>query len=166
MKKMMVTLGMVAVMLIGVAYAFPQGPGSGSGPGPGPGWEHHRDAGEFGGILHLTPEQKIRLDELRNRFTQENAQLIGGMVTKRIELQSLWSDPKADPSAIAKKEGELRDLRNQLGDKAIQMKLEARKVLTPEQSAQWKPGMGLGPGGGPGRQGCGRGFGRGCRDGH
>jgi Spy/CpxP family protein refolding chaperone len=80
------------------------------------------------------------------------------MVTKRLELQSLWTDPKADPRTILDKERELRDLQNQLKDKGVQMRLEARKFLTSEQIENWKPGMGMGRGH---RMGCGPGMGRG-----
>ena len=152
MKKTLVTLGLVAVMVIGVAYVYGQGPGFGPGPCRGPG------AGEPGQALNLTPDQETKLNELRTKFREENAQLIGAMATKRIELQSLWSDPKADAKAIQEKEKELRELQNQMRDQAVQMKLEAREFLTPEQMAQMGPRMGFGPG--PGR-GFGRGHGRG-----
>ncbi len=163
MGKTIITFAIVALMLVGVAYAFPPGPGFGPGAGAGREGRHHHGPGEFGSALQLTPEQKAKFDEFRSRFRQENAQLIGAMVAKRIELQSLWSDPKADPNAIARKEGELRDLRNQLGDKALQMKLEARKILTPEQIARWKPGMSFGHDMRPGKEGWGGGPGQGCR---
>jgi Spy/CpxP family protein refolding chaperone len=99
------------------------------------------------------------MGELRTKFKEENAQLIGAMVTKRIELQSLWSNPKAEAKAIQDKEKEMRDLQNQMQDKAVQMRLEARKILTPEQIAQMGQGRGFGPGTG---RGFGGGFRRGC----
>jgi len=168
MKKRIITLGLVAVMLLGVTYAYAQGPGFGGGPGHGSGYGPQR--GErpcwgsqgLGKALNLTAEQKTKLNELRTKFREENAQLIGAMVTKRIELQSLWSNPKADAKAITDKEKELRDLRNQIMEKGVQMKLEARKFLTPEQIAQFGEHRGWGRGGmmGPGRgMGMGRGMG-------
>jgi hypothetical protein len=54
------------------------------------------------------------------------------------------------------KEKELRDLQNQMRDKSLQMKLEARNFLTPEQISEFGQGMGRGfgrghmMGGGPG----------------
>ncbi|HSB07190.1 MAG TPA: Spy/CpxP family protein refolding chaperone [Thermodesulfobacteriota bacterium] len=166
MKERIITLGLVAVMLLGVTYAYAQGPGFGPGPGAGPG--HHPQRGERpcmgsqgpGKALNLTAEQKTNLNELRTKFREENAQLIGAVVTKRIELQSLWSNPKADAKAISDKEKELRDLRNQIMEKGVQMKLEARKFLTPEQIAQFGEHRGWGRGGMMG-QGHGMGMGRG-----
>ena len=178
MKKMIIISGLVALTLFGVTSVYAQGPGFGPkfcpehrGMGihqswsPGHGRMHAQECWGVGGhhkAFNLTPEQKAQFQELRRKFRQENAQLIGSLVTKRLELQSLWTDPKSDPKAILDKEKEMRDLRNQMKDKKIQMKLEARKFLTPEQIANWKSGwemdhgdrMGYGRGRGS-RGGCG-----------
>ena len=95
----------------------------------------------------LTPEQKVKFREMRRSFIRENAQLIGALVAKRLELRSLWTDPKSDPNALLDKEKELRALQNQMKDKAIQAMLEARKILTPEQIENWKPGWRMRHGG-------------------
>jgi Spy/CpxP family protein refolding chaperone len=156
MKKTIFALGLVAVMLLGVTYVYAQGPGM------GPGHRGMHESWGPGKDFPLTPEQKSKFQELRRKFRDENAKLIGAMVTKRLELQSLWTDPKADPKAILDKERELRDLQNQLRDKAIQMRLEARKFLTPEQISNFGPGCGMGPGFGRGHMmGQGMGMGRG-----
>ncbi|MGB7575166.1 MAG: Spy/CpxP family protein refolding chaperone [Thermodesulfobacteriota bacterium] len=140
MRKTIVLLGLVALMVLGVTFAYAQGPGMGPGhKGMHESWGPGRD-------YPLTPEQQTKFQELRRKFREENAKLIGAMVTKKLELQSLWTDPKADSKAILDKERELRDLQNQLKDKAVQMRLEARKFLTPEQIQNWKPGWGKGRG--------------------
>ncbi len=72
----------------------------------------------------------------------------------RLELRSLWTDPKADNKAIADKEKQLRDLQNQMREKMVQLKLEARSILTPEQLSEFGPGTGRGTRG----PGMGRGF--------
>jgi Spy/CpxP family protein refolding chaperone len=54
-------------------------------------------------------------------------------VAKRLELRSLWTNPKADSQTILVKEKELRDLQNRMKDKIVQYRLEARNSLTPEQ---------------------------------
>jgi Spy/CpxP family protein refolding chaperone len=172
MRRTVVTIGLVAVMLLSVSFAFAQGPGFGPGLGAGPGGGPHWGKGpgwespDHDKALNLTPEQKTKLNELRTKFKSDNAQLIGTLVTKRIELQSLWSNPKADDKAIQDKAKEVRDLQNQMKEKAVLMRLEARKILTPEQISKWGAGRGFGhgpgAGGGPGHgsgRGCGRGFG-------
>jgi zinc resistance-associated protein len=155
MKKRVVILGLVAVMVLGVAYAFAQGPGSGPGPGHRPGWGQEKWSS-------LTPEQQTKFQELRQKLNDETAQLRGTMLTKRLELQSLWTNPKADPKAIVEKEKEFRGLQDQMRDKALQLKLEVRKILTPEQLSQFGSGWGMGHGLGGGRMmGGGHGMGRG-----
>lgn len=155
MKKRVVILGLVAVMVLGVAYAFAHGPGSGPGPGHRPGWGQEKWSS-------LTPEQQTKFQELRQKLNDETAQLRGTMLTKRLELQSLWTNPKADPKAIVEKEKEFRGLQDQMRDKALQLKLEVRKILTPEQLSQFGSGWGMGHGLGGGRMmGGGHGMGRG-----
>jgi Spy/CpxP family protein refolding chaperone len=94
--------------------------------------------------LNLTPEQKAKFKELRRKFIEENAQLIGGLVAKRLELRSLWTDPKADSQVILTKEKELRDLQNQMRDKIVHYGLEARNFLTPEQIEKFGSVRGMG----------------------
>lgn len=159
MRKKIVLLGLVALMVLGAAYAYAQGQGF------GPGHRGMHESWGPGKDDSLTPEQQTKFQELRRKFREENAKLIGAMVAKRLELQSIWTDPKADSKAILDREKELRDLQNQLRDKAVQMRLEARKFLTPEQIQNWKPGMGMehghmmGGGHGMRRGGMGPGFG-------
>ena len=154
MKKLLIVSGLISVLIFGAAYVYAHGPGD-----PGHGKMHGEEHWGPGKENPLSPEQKAKFQELRRKFRSENAQLIGSMVAKRLELQSLWTDPKADPKAIIDKEKEMRDLQNQMKDKMVQMRLEARKFLTPEQIASWKPGMGMGrgPGGSHGSMMGGRG---------
>ncbi len=149
MRKLVVALGLLAVVILGVSYVYAQGSGYGR-----MGWSYEKWSS-------LTPEQKTKFQELRQKFNDETARLRGAMVTKRLELQSLWSDPKADGKAIQEKEKGLTGLQDQMRDKAFQFKLEARKILTPEQLAQFGPGSGMGPGFG-GRRMMGYGPGAGC----
>jgi Spy/CpxP family protein refolding chaperone len=154
MRKLVVALALVAVVVLGITYVYAQGPGYG-----GTGWGYEKWSS-------LTPEQRTKFQELRQKFNHETAQLRGTILTKRLELQSLWADPKADPKAIQAKEKELRSLQDQMRDKAVKFRLEARNVLTPEQLAQFGPGGGMGPGFGGGRKmrygaGAGCGYGRG-----
>jgi Spy/CpxP family protein refolding chaperone len=152
MKKAIIALGLVMVMLFGISYVYAQE----QGDPPRHGWVHGEKFWGQGKRLNLTPEQKARFQELRRKFIGENAQLIGGLVAKRLELRLLWTDPKADSQAILAKEKELRDLQNRMKDKIIQYRLEARNSLTPEQIEK------LGLIGGMGRRGMmGHGWGMG-----
>jgi Spy/CpxP family protein refolding chaperone len=155
MKKTIVVFGLLAAMLFGITFAYAQGPGFGFGHKGMPSHESrwHQE------WSFLTPEQKVKFQELRRRFDEETAQLKGATLTKRLELRSLWTNPKADSKAILDKEKELRDLQDQMKDKVIQSKLEARKLLTPEQISQFGQGGGMGHGFGRGyKMGCGYGM--------
>jgi Spy/CpxP family protein refolding chaperone len=145
MKKRIIVIGLIAVMVIGASYASAQGPG----PGPGPGRMEQANRGPQN-RLNLAPDQKAKLQELRRKFNDETAQLRGSLLTKRLELRSLWTNPKADSKSILQKESELKDLQNQFRDKSFQMRLEARNILTPEQLDQIGKGRGAGPGFGRG----------------
>jgi Spy/CpxP family protein refolding chaperone len=130
MKKAGIAIGLAVVMLLSLSYVYAQ-----QDPGAGrelKGVQGHKYE-HLGKRLDLDQKQKASLHELHRKFKGETAQLIGELVTKRIELRVLWSDPKADSEAILAKEKELRDLQNQMKDKIVQYKLEARKLLKPEQ---------------------------------
>ena len=146
MKRAMIALGLVMVMLFGVSYVYAQ---EQSDP-PRHGWMHGEKSWGQGKRLNLTSEQKTKFQELRRKFIEENAQLIGDLVAKRLELRSLWTDPKADSKTILAKEKEFGELKNQMRDKIIQGILEARNSLTPEQIE--KLGMMRGMGFGFGRR--------------
>lgn len=127
-------------------YALAQGSGHESGHGSAQqhvaqqqagSHQHSQEAAAPGKDLSLTPEQKSRIQDLRRKFKLENAQLIGALVAKKIELHVLWSDPKADPKAILEKEKEMASIRFQIRERMVQSKLEARKFLTPEQTAHF-----------------------------
>jgi Spy/CpxP family protein refolding chaperone len=153
MKKVFAVFTM-ALVLVGATYVYAVGPG----PGPGP----RGDCWGFGKGASLTEEQRTQFQELRQKFHDETATLREQIWAKRQELRTLWSDSKSGVDAILKKEKELRDLEDQMRDKAIQMKLEARNILTPEQLAEFgkfgDPGSGRWQGKGHGK---GRGYG-GC----
>jgi len=156
MKKTIIVLGLVGVMLVGAIYAFAQDPGY----GPGAGKMGRGDWGYQKG-LNLTPDQKAKFQEMRQKFNDETAQLRETLLAKRLELQSLWSNPNADSKTIMEKEREMRDPQGQMTDKAVQMRLEGRNILTPDQLAQIGQGRGMGPGGRMGRGGM-MGYGQGA----
>jgi Spy/CpxP family protein refolding chaperone len=151
MKKMLVALTMV-LLLAGATYVYAVGPGPGQGPREG--------CMGFGKGASLTEEQRTQFQELRQKFHSETAKLREQIWAKRQELRTVWSDSKSGSDVILQKEKELRDLQDQMKDKEVQMKLEARNILTPEQLAEFGKFGGPGSGRGPGR-GHGKG-GRGC----
>jgi Spy/CpxP family protein refolding chaperone len=147
MKKAIIAVGLAVAMFLSFSYVYAQ-----QDPGVDPaqqGMQGQGHKGEHPGkMFALDPQQRASLHELHRQFQGETAQLIGEMVTKRLELRLLWTDPKADPEAILAKEKELRDLQNQMRDKVDQYRLEARKLLKPEQIEKFGFLVGMGFGGG------------------
>jgi len=97
--------------------------------------------------LNLTPEQKGKLEALKDKFRKETVFLRNQMQVKRLELRTLWTVPTPEKNKIIAKQKELWDLFNQLQSKVTDYRLEARSYLTPEQAAQAGivcPDMGFG----------------------
>ncbi len=141
-KTIIIGLSLTLAVALAASIALAWGPGFGRGFGMGP--------GSFTPpIPNLAADQSTQIQTLRDAFLKEIEPIQNDLQTKRTELQSLWSDPKADSAAITAKQKEMWDLQSQIREKTANLKLEVRKVLTPEQLAQLPasgPGAGFGPG--------------------
>ena len=101
MKKTIIFgLGLVLSLALVATVAMAWGPGFGPGFGRG-----------FGGpafgsppIPNLTSEQSAQIQALRDAFLKEIEPLQNDLWTKWTEIQTLWTDPKADPAAIIAKQ--------------------------------------------------------------
>lgn len=153
MKRLYV-IGLLCVfslMAVGAVYAF--------GPrhvGPGP--EAFAGCGPCMGFgpktwasLDLSKEQMDKMWQLRERFRNETERLRYELFQKRVELKGLYADPATDKATLLAKEKEISGLRQALHDKMVQLKIEQRAILTPEQLKQLKDT--------PYGHGFGRGFG-------
>jgi len=90
----------------------------------------------FAKYLNLSPEQKEKMKESRSRYHSDTRDLRYDLAAKRLEMRKLFTDPKTDDATLLAKQKEISGLRQQLGDKKAQMKIEWRKILTPEQIAK------------------------------
>jgi Spy/CpxP family protein refolding chaperone len=133
------------------------------GPGFGPGSGRGFGEPAYGSppIPNLTAEQSSKIQTLRETSLKEIEPLQKDLLTKRTELRNLWLAKTPDQAAITAKQNEIFDLQSKLQEKATNLGLEIRKVLTPEQLAQL-PAFSQGAGFGPGA-GCGPGMGFGPR---
>ena len=86
--------------------------------------------------LNLSDQQLVKMKELKNRFHADTRDLRYNLEIKRIEMRKLFTDPKTDDETLLAKQKEISELRQQLSDKKAQMKIEWRKILTPEQIAK------------------------------
>jgi Spy/CpxP family protein refolding chaperone len=151
MKKTIIGLSLILGLALVATVALAWGPGFGPGFGRGPGGPAYGSPP----IPNLTADQSAQIQALRDSFLKEIEPLQKDLYAKGQELRNLWATQIADPAAIKVKQNEISDLRSQLQDKATNLGLEIRKVLTPEQLAQLPAfnqgarfghhGMGFGP---------------------
>jgi len=127
MKRVFITIFALAVCAAFVVSAHALQPSEKSGC--------HKGFG-FKKFLNLSDEQLAKMKELRNRFHNETRDLRYSLAIKRLEMRKLFTDPKTDDAQLLAKQKEISKLRQQLWDKKAQMKIEWRKILTPEQIAK------------------------------
>ncbi len=137
------------VWMVGAALLTMTGLAVAAGPGMGRGWGNNPDCPRGGGYdrLNLTAEQKTKMNELREKTWKDTVTLRNEMQTKRLELQTLWTNPNPEKDKITAKQKEMNALREKMQTKMTESRLEARKFLTPEQAAELAtsgPGMGFG----------------------
>jgi Spy/CpxP family protein refolding chaperone len=141
MKKTTIGIVFAAVLLVTASLVLAGGPGYGRGYGITPGYG-------YPAIPNLTGDQSAKIQALQKGNLDETAPLQQQLLAKRTELRTLWLNPKPDQSAIAAKQKEILGLQSKLNEKATNLRLEIRKVLTPEQQAQigaFGYGTGMGP---------------------
>lgn len=145
-------VGVALAVAAATANAGPWGQGPGMG-GPGPrGW---MGMGMFLATeLGLTQEQVSELQAMRERHFSEIAPLREKLFSKRQELRLLWANPNPDAAQITAKQKEIAEIQGQMQEASTRHRLEALKVLTPEQQQKLSTLMQeRGPGSGWGRHG-------------
>jgi Spy/CpxP family protein refolding chaperone len=122
----------LAAFLIGFATVlFAAPPGAGS-PGP-QGLHKHWTRHAFGSCLNLTKEQREKMREVGQHFQADTHDLKYDIRIKKLEVRKLFTDPKTDDATLLAKEKELNGLKLKFMDRKAEMKVEWRKILTPEQ---------------------------------
>jgi Spy/CpxP family protein refolding chaperone len=139
MKKItIIGLSLMLALALMATAALAWGPGRGYGMGAGYGTP---------AIPNLTVEQSSKIQALQKAHLDEIAPLQQDLFKKRTELRSLWLNQNPDSAAITAKQKEILNLQTQLQEKGTNLRLEIRKLLTPEQQAQLATfGTGFGPG--------------------
>jgi len=166
MKK--VTLTVMGLFFVAAIATSAFGFGWGRGPRVGYG---SCARGDFQGPagVDLTTDQEAKLNELRDVSFKDIKSLREKMFTKRDELRNLWLEKSPDQEKIAAAQKEMRSVRDQMQDKMTAYRLDALKILTPEQQEKIKSsasgrgfgqrrGFGHGAWGGAGCSGGGPGF--------
>jgi Spy/CpxP family protein refolding chaperone len=130
MKKIYSIL--LAMLFVGFTTAAFAAPPDHSQASP-QGFQKHHGFHQFGPRLNLTQEQREKMKELRKAFWADTHDLRYDIKMKKVEAQKLFTDPKTDDATLLEKEKELNALKHQFMDKKAEMKVEWRKILTPEQ---------------------------------
>ena len=150
MNKLILTASVIIGILF-AATAFAFGPDEGSRTCDEKGSGHHHNA--IWEKLNLTDEQKAKIEGIRTSAGKEIRPIREKMFDKSVELRRLWLQVNPDKDKITAAQKEMRKLRDLMDDKVTSMRLEIRKVLTPEQNeklanSHWDRGPGFGPRGG------------------
>jgi Spy/CpxP family protein refolding chaperone len=141
-------------------FAFGQRGGYGSGGCGGQGAGFGSPMG-MAANLNLSKEQAEKMWQIKEKFRNDTQKMRYELFQKRMEMKSLYADPKSEEATLLAKQKELNALRQGMQDRMIQMRLEQRKILTPEQIKKLSetshgPGFGKkGAGRGPGGKGAG-----------
>ncbi|MDA8126443.1 MAG: Spy/CpxP family protein refolding chaperone [Deltaproteobacteria bacterium] len=132
MKKVTMTImGLfLAATVATTAYAA-----HGRGPGYGP-----CAGGAFQGAagLNLTTEQMSQINKMREKQYNEIKPLRDQMTAKRDALRKLWLEPNPDKAKITAAQKEMNAVRDQMQEQMTSYRLEADKILTPEQKEKIK----------------------------
>jgi len=147
MKKLTLELMAVVLGVLLTVPAFAFGQGEGGGPAVGKGectcskqalWK-----------MKLSNEQKTKIEALISENQKAIRPLKEKMFDKSVALRRLWSQANPDKDKITAAQKEVRILRDEMQDRVTAMRLEIRKILTPEQNeklanSHWgrKPGFG------------------------
>ncbi|MGQ9638550.1 MAG: Spy/CpxP family protein refolding chaperone [Thermodesulfobacteriota bacterium] len=146
-KKRIIGVGLVLAVALVATVAFAGGMGRGFGPGYGIGYS-------YPAIPNLTAEQSSKIQALQKAYLDEITPLQQDLLKKKTELRGLWLSPNPDQTKITALQKEILNLQAKITEKSTNLKLEIRKVLTPEQQAQLSVyGSGMGRGMKMGRMG-------------
>ncbi len=143
------------IVLAGAAVVFAHGGGYGRGMGHGPGYGHGMmDDDGYGypmhGMRNLSQEDAQKLDVAREKFFNETRTLREQIAERRLAMQAELIKQNPDNAKLTQAQQELSGLESQFDQKALQHRLEVRKLV---------PDAGLGMGMRNG-MGMGRGMGR------
>lgn len=89
--------------------------------------------------LDLSSEQAKSLDLLQQTFRRETQLLRAQLLTKRIELRELLTNPASNTESIRTKYLEAVEIQTRMEEKAFEYLVKIRALLTREQLKSWCP---------------------------
>ena len=132
MKKLTLVLMAVVMGVLFTVPAFAFGQNEGGNPPVGKG--DCSCSKEALWKLSLSAEQKTKIEALISENQKAIRPLREKMFDKSVALRRLWSQANPDKDKIIAAQKEVRKLRDEKQDRVTAMRLEIRKILTPEQN--------------------------------
>ncbi len=97
------------------------------------GYFHHGKMARMAHFLNLSKEQIAKSREVWRRYFMETHNLRYDIMAKRVEIEKLFTDPKADAATLIARQKEMSALKQQIADRRAMALIEWRSILTPEQ---------------------------------
>lgn len=139
LRKILITIALIAVLGIGI-NAFAHG-----GMGWGGGWGHHRGGMHYQGgsgngpVDQLNPEETKQFEQKREAFFSETQDIRTSLFEKERELQNELAKDEPDMARASELQKEISDLQSQFDQKRIEHMVEMRK-LNPNAGRGYKSG--------------------------
>lgn len=89
--------------------------------------------------LNLNPEQKVRLQELREAYLRDTLVWRNELIIKKFDLRDLMRNPQTETSQILAKQREISQLEAKIQERTILYQLEIRQVLNADQQKLLPP---------------------------
>ncbi len=141
MKRYMLTLGLVTVGAVALVAFVSATDANAHGRMHGQNGQMGQGCAGCGSgtvaNLNLSTEQQKKISELRTKMMETMSQVRTQMVTKRLELQKLWSAKRPDRSAILAKQAEMNSLQQKMRQAKVDHRLAVLNLLTDEQRANF-----------------------------
>jgi Spy/CpxP family protein refolding chaperone len=129
MKKLMTVVAVIALAAVVASPAMAyRGMRGGYDRGPGNFAQMDVTRG-----ISLTSEQTEKINALREAHLKDVKPIQDQLYAKSGDLRNLWLAKTPDQEKILALQKEVQNLRGQMTEKGTTYRLEARKVLTPEQ---------------------------------
>ncbi len=138
MKRIMMTLCYIIFSLAISTQLYAMDCGCGRGHMRGEAIRHHQRGEVHGSFnkLDLTGEPKAKIEALHLSFIKDIKPLEDQMFSKRGDIRLLWMQPAPDKEKILSLRKDMREIRDQIEDKATANHVDVLNILTPEQKAK------------------------------
>ncbi|MFB3887080.1 MAG: Spy/CpxP family protein refolding chaperone [Thermodesulfobacteriota bacterium] len=107
----------------------------------GPGMPHWRreNRGWRASELNLSPQQSKELSLIQQTYYRETQILRAQLLSKRLELREILTNPSVKIEAIRSKYSEMKEIQSRFDEKTAEYLIRVRTFLKPDQLRNWNP---------------------------